>query len=332
MIFLARHLEPFLDQAANGLQWLTEEIRPARQITVKEGPDGTWTNVGGQASAPIGSLADTHLKALLDESHFLLVDLTLPIAAKSYIDDIVASRIDLITPWARENALFGVTLVSETATTFTVLVAATSKEIMHQKIDGLMRLRPRSLTIRLMARAKSAPIIITLPIATGKTRLPTKRRTTLTKIFYGSLAVAGVLIAMSALITLYLNAEHTRLQAEIRSLRAALTPQVSNEGGIRDPVMRMADAKRTQRPMVDILAQLATILPDDTYLDTIDLTTGEIRIEGQSQQVADLPHIIAQNTIFSKISFTAPTIKREGRRGDLFEVGIKIANHGSDVP
>lgn len=332
MIFLARHLEPFLDQAANGLQWLTYEIRPAHQITVKEGPGDTWINVAGGAFAPTGLFTDTDLIALLDESHFLLIDLTLPIAAKSYIEDIVASRIDLITPWTRENALFGVAFVSETATTVTVVIAATSKEILNQKIESLIRLSPRTLTIELTARAESAPKIITLPIARDKTRLLAKRRATLAKIFFGSLAAASILIAVSGLSTLYLNAEHARLQSQIRSLRTALTPQSSNETVIRDPIMRMANAKRTQWPIVEVLTQLATILPDDTYLDSSDLTTGEIRIEGQSQQVAELPRIIAQNTLFSEISFTAPIIKREGRRGDLFELSIKISDRESAHP
>lgn len=332
MSVLARHLEPFLDQAANGLQWLTDELGSSLQITIKEGPDGRWTDLEGRAFESAAALSDTDLTVILDESHFLLVDLTLPIAAKSYIDDIVASRIDLITPWTRENALFGVTLISETATTVTVLVAASSKEILNQKIDQLTRMSPRTLTIRLTARAKSAPKIITLPIANGKTRSPAKQRTTLKELFFGSLAAAGFLIVVAALSTTYLNAEHERLQSQIRSLRATLTPQSSNEAVIRDPIARMADAKRNQWPMVDLLAQLAAILPDDTYLDTVDLTLGELRIEGQSQQVAELPKVIGENKTFSKITFTAPTVKREGQRGDLFELSIKIAHRGNTVP
>lgn len=134
------------------------------------------------------------------------------------------------------------------------------------------------------------------------------------------------------LATLYLDDERARIQSEIQSLRTSLGPQLSSGTTSHDPVQRMSDVKKNHWPMVELLAQLAATLPDDTFLDAVDINSSDIRIEGQSQNVAELPRILGQNAAFSEIAFKSPTIKREGVRGDLFELGIKIADRGERRP
>ena len=332
MNFLARYFDPFLDQAADGLQWLSKQLRPAHQVYLKEGLNGDWIGADGQPISARQTFEGSDLTVVLDERNFLIVDLTLPVAAKAYIDDIVASRIDLISPWTRQNAVFGASLVSETSTAITVTVAASSKDSINRKIDRLRRLQPQSLTILVTARAKTSPTVITLPIAGIKANSPAKRRALISRGFYSSLVAMGILIAACFVARLYLDAEHVQIESQIHALRATLNPQSLDDAVVRDPVLRMTVAKKSRWPMVDLLAQLAATLPDDTYLNSIDLISGEMRIEGQSKNVAELPRILGQNTAFSEIAFTAPTIKREGRGGDLFELGFKVSDRGSSVP
>ena len=82
----------------------------------------------------------------------------------------------------------------------------------------------------------------------------------------------------------------------------------------------LAIEKARQPSMVLLLNELTRLLPDDTYLERLNATRGEITLSGQSSQAAKLVEILQASTLLRSPSLSGP-IQPDARTGkDRFNI------------
>lgn len=329
---LAHHLNSFFDAAAESAYWLLREIKPADPVILHESQGGGFTDALHQHITDFSQFHDRDLVVRLSDRHFLIIDLTLPLAAKAYHRDIIASRIDLISPWTQAQALFGTAIISEDEAIMALAVAIAARSSIDRLLEPFKALRLRSLAIEIRGRTPAHLFRIDLAYGGLATKNVGGLRSRIKNVFYASLLINSLVIGISSGLSFFLKNENAALQSEIRSLRASLSPQNDDATVTADPLRRMVHAKDTTWPIVEQLDTLSAFLPEDTFLDVIDLSNHTLRLEGQSKNAADLPRILAQSPRFTDIHFAAPTLKKDNSDRDLFELELTLVDRGGPKP
>lgn len=83
-----------------------------------------------------------------------------------------------------------------------------------------------------------------------------------------------------------------------------------------------------QAPLL-VLNELSTALPDDTWLEALQLRPGEATLSGQSKSAADLIPILQQSPLFEDVAFDAPIVKDDKTQREKFRIRLSIPHGGS---
>ncbi len=85
--------------------------------------------------------------------------------------------------------------------------------------------------------------------------------------------------------------------------------------------------KRRQKPAtIDVLHELTRILPDDTWLNRLDMNQDEVKIRGESSAASALISIIEASPLFSETSFGAPVTQNPKTQAERFVVTTRLAS------
>jgi general secretion pathway protein L len=82
----------------------------------------------------------------------------------------------------------------------------------------------------------------------------------------------------------------------------------------------LAIEKGRQPSMVQMLAELTKLLPDDTYLERLNSTRGEITLSGQSSQAAKLVEILQSSTLLRSPALSGPIQPDARTQKDRFNI------------
>jgi general secretion pathway protein L len=151
---------------------------------------------------------------------------------------------------------------------------------------------------------------------TPKRRLPRART-----LVYG--AIGFVVLAAAALPLWQLREVAVRLNEAVASLSPAAgrLPELTET---RDATLAKAqflvDRKIRHEPVGVMLAELARLLPDGTWLRSLQYRNGELTIQGYTSSASDLIPLIEGSPLFDSVRFGAP-ITRDHRLGkEVFQV------------
>jgi len=76
----------------------------------------------------------------------------------------------------------------------------------------------------------------------------------------------------------------------------------------------LAQQKRSQPSMVMMLDELTELLPDDTFLERLNVSKGELSITGQSAKAAQLVERLQDSTMLEAPALNGP-VQPDGRTG-----------------
>lgn len=321
---IAGYVNKALDRVTQSYSDVRDVIRPPNQIKLEEGHDGVWRQSGkvlrSSQDVPTGS----HVTLVLDPACFLIQTVVLPIGVKPYLDGVIASQIDRISPWKTEQAIFGSAVAAQTHSGLSVRVAVAARDEIERRISALRLTGIRSLTLHILSDfdGKPEPIEIPLPMTSA---LPlSKERRVIQSAFFAAI----VLLIFSELAQLVVantvDVQRDAVQRETVKLRETLSGAMVGRDLKGDPLARMVKSKSLTIPAVEVLDALSGVVPDHTYLTVIELEPGKLHIEGISTSVTDLPKAIAENAVFGDVMFSAPTAKRRDGAGETFQINIVV--------
>jgi len=99
------------------------------------------------------------------------------------------------------------------------------------------------------------------------------------------------------------------LQAEVQE--ATVAAQTGNQ--LRREVEKLVDGssyliekKQTALTVMQLLDEMTRVIPDDTWVNRIDMNNGEIQLQGQSATAAGLITLIEASPMFHDVRFRSP--------------------------
>ncbi|HTQ15199.1 MAG TPA: PilN domain-containing protein [Rhizomicrobium sp.] len=88
-------------------------------------------------------------------------------------------------------------------------------------------------------------------------------------------------------------------------------------------------ARQKLAPMtVSVLAELARILPDGTWLDEVEIGSGRVHIRGFSHAAADLIGVLDSSRVFANAQFGAPLVRNPAGNVEQFDIVADLRGAG----
>lgn len=251
----------------------------------------------------------------------------LPAESKQYLDGIVRHQLERIVPWRADNVLY--TYKAEPAgagdSRLLVTIAATARNLHAPLFSALGSLAPRR--VRLVYPAAPGGEVA-IPLDVGRAGGAHGER-----IRYGVIGVLAALclIALGGFTYIYIAGEQASAALEdneraVADLRKRLTAR-GGGAGVSEGAVILAQ-KKAAPPAVLALDKLSEALPDDTWLTELQISEGQVRITGTSQNVADLVPQIEAAAIFTEPTFFSPTTRLQDGTGDRFHLQMRLQNGG----
>lgn len=279
-------------------------------------------------------LRGSRIRITLRPDRFLWRPLDLPKRAVEFLDSMVRSQLDRLTPWTAQEAVFGSTAPTEIPgdRIRTTVVAAP-----RSSIDPLVRLAEswRAASVSLFAAETPAGSDAGQAVTATATRLIEQQlRGSLDvgrvgRMLTAVLIVATVAAALSLAITGFLGErfddQQRMLSQKIAERRAKF--RLGSQGGDNAALSSLLRRKQDTAADVMLLEALSRVLPDDTYVTELRIDKDRLQIAGVSQDAPALIGLIEQSPHFTRATFSAPTTRSADEAGQRFHIEAGIKPH-----
>ncbi|WP_407180560.1 PilN domain-containing protein [Bradyrhizobium sp. STM 3562] len=251
--------------------------------------------------------------------------LDFPSRAGDFLDGMIRSQIDRLTPWSAADAVFGWSPPVPTANDrIEVAFAATSKLKVRPLVQFVQALEAAAVAVHVAAEAGSGlPARITL--LDQSLRGVVGLAVNVPRLLRVTLLSAGVAAAASLLVDTYLGgslqSELEGLQHRIAQRRAALRLDAN---GATSGFGLLAKRKQTTPSSVMVLDALSRILPDSTYVTELRIEGDKVQVMGMTQDAPSLIRLMEQSPQFTRATFFAPTTRAANEAGERFHIEAHI--------
>ena len=342
---MASLLSHWIDDAALAIMSIGGAIRPTRkfQIVEQEGDafvaravrrrsarvlglplrfvDGQFVeDAGGRISSRLGG---GQIEIVLARRRFVFRSLELPRQASGFLEAIVRSQIDRLTPWSPAQAAFGIAASAETlGGRIGVVVAATARSSVMPFVTGLEAFKPYSIIVSAAPDAGGERLTTVFSQATNRELSMLRVR----RMLVAAPTVAGLAAcaAFAAWLEVSANLEDSRLEISRQMAERRAELLSAGAGVFEEATAKLAKRKREAPAAVIVLESLSQALPDDTYLTELHVADSKLEITGVTREAASLIRIIEQSDQFRDATFFAPTTRAPVEVGEQFHIQAQI--------
>jgi general secretion pathway protein L len=308
-------------------------VRTDGKVAATGGADG-WLQLSDlRAGGPSPSQFEVAVKGsrvelTLRPERFIFKTMELPSRAAEFLNGVVRSQIDRLTPWSADHAAFGVSAPAEAgAGRIAVTVAATAKEMLDpylQMFTGLGACAVKISTRPIEAGPDAPAIAVVERNVGGVLDVRLARRIALGGLVLFLLVAAAANIA-SAMVVRGLQAHQDELARQIAQIRAAALASRNASGDPKIVAEQALVRRRNETPSAVIALEiLSRILPDSTYLTELRIDSDKVRLTGITHDAPDLIRLIEQSHHFSKATFFAPITHSPSEPGDRFSIEARM--------
>jgi general secretion pathway protein L len=271
-------------------------------------------------------LRGSRVEVLLKPDHVLFRTIDFPKRAVDFLDGMIRTQIDRLTPWTANEAVFSWSAPTDAANERIMLtLAATS----NKKVEPLIRLASGQ-------GAAAVAAYVEPPAGEG----PPERLKIFDKSLRGAigpkidvprllrivLLCSGLAVVAVLAVATYtdgaLDGEQQQLQRQIAARRAALRLNQNTAAG--SALNLLAKRKQTTPSSVMVLEAITRALPDGTYVTELRIEGDKIQVVGISQDAPSLIRLMEQSPQFSRATFFAPTTRTQGDPGERFHIEAHI--------
>lgn len=262
--------------------------------------------------------------AVVPISRVLSRNLPLPRAAHDNLRSILAFEIERLTPFTSDAVCFsyGVTDLDSRRETMIVALRVALATDVRALLEQMAALGIRPHAVRFLdqdLRIAELP-----PGFAGKP--PRSRRV---RVRWRLALVAGALLLLNLYAPLAIQRIRTgRLEHALTELRtqAATRQQAIGAAARATEALRFLAAQRAAHPpIIALLADLSTQLPDDTFLARLTIADGKLQMQGQTIDAARLVPLIEESDRFEGTAHTAPINQNPATRTASFQIGATVS-------
>ena len=252
--------------------------------------------------------------------------LALPLATEPELDRVIAYEVDRISPFSGTEVAWTYAVVQRdrAAGRLLVRVALVPLAKMQPVLDRLRRLGATPASV-LGPRDGGGWWSISL-LPAGRTEgSPGLRRLAL------SLAVCCAVLAFAAVVLPFALQEQALREAEARIERER--PSVAEADALRRRVVERAGGGNALAAeaariggMLDIIATLTTLLPDDAHLTSLTIRQRVVAMTGRTPSAARLIPLLTSDLTIRNAAFAAPVTRIGGTREDQFSIRAEFGS------
>jgi general secretion pathway protein L len=275
----------------------------------------------------LAALPGSTIECRLASEQVLFRQLDFPKQASGFLDGMVRSQIDRLTPWAAGDAVFGFNAPREAPNErLELTLAATSRTALMPLVQLADRVGAASLTVNVDAEVDGRPEPESISVfAVGLRSEIAGDRDLAKSLRYGLLGVAGataLTLVASMVIGNSLDSELQDVQARIARQRAALRINAGAGGASAESLL--ARRKQTTPAAVLVLDAISKIMPDTTYVTDLRVEGDRLQVAGLTKDAPMLIRLIEQSPQFSRATFFAPTTREASEPGERFHIEAHI--------
>jgi len=279
------------------------------------------------------TLRGSRLDIRLRPQRFLFRPLDLPRRASDFLDAMIRSQVDRLTPWTANEAVFSWSAPVETAADRIRLTVVAAPKT---KVMPLIRLAETWSvgSVTLYAGPDDGPA------ATSETKVFEKRMrgaldvAPVRRILTIVLLVVGVAAALSLVVADVvggqLDLQQQQLSRRISERRAAMRANAGNSGDSAQ--MILARRKQNSPSSVMVLESLSEILPDNTHVTEFRVEKDKLQVVGITQDAPSLVRLLEQSPQFTRVTFFAPTTRSQNDPGERFHVEARLKPYFGPSP
>src|SRR5262245_46417720 len=337
----------WIDSVAATVLGLLGRFASRRTVQFVEEERGTFVLKGGPASARLlpdpvriadGQVAETlpekvaallrgsRAELVLRADRFLFRPLPLPKRAGEFLDGIVRSQIDRLTPWSANEAVFGWAKPEEEGgDRMVVTVAATARAFVMPYVQALARLGIKSIGVSTLLPGPDAVPVKVLDQQGHSALDPQQVRTALLATILVAALGAAAAVAAGSVIGKSLQQQQDALARQIASRRAAALG--GREGSLDAATAALRGRERRKddsAAAVTLPEQLSQTLPDHTYVTELRIEGDKLRLVGITRDAPSLIGLIEQTRQFTRATFFAPTTRSPNESGERFHIEAHI--------
>jgi len=260
----------------------------------------------------------------LQPSEVVQTRLTVPGAARDALEPILRNQIERLAPWPAEKALFAyeVTVANESGT-LEVALAVAGRSLVEGLVAELDNLGCAPGVVDYGTDVDAEPRFNLLPGRPEETRRSGRLLVSLVGILLVVCLVAG---AVGTIGLMGSKRELSALSLKLEELRARASADLPSQANVRRQRRQawLAAEKLAQPSMAIMLEALSRALPDDAWLNRLEVEQGIARLSGYAINAAALIAPIEAAGHFTDVQFSAPTTRTEGDNQESFTITAKI--------
>jgi general secretion pathway protein L len=317
---------PQIELAGESNGVLTARLKSARKGPPL--PDVSFRISGGRPTPALpadwqAAFRGSQVATELAPDHVLFRPLDFPKQAADFLDGMIRTQIDRLTPWSADEAAFGWSAPAPSGQErIELTLAATSKQDIEPLVQFASGLGAQSLTAFASPAAGGgqAKIKVLDQSLRGAAFHGLDTSRTLRAVLLSAAAAA----ALSLLAGLYFgdsfDTEQQQLMRRISQRRAAL--RLGPDGGSAFGLL--AKRKQSSPSTVVVLEALSKALPDDTYVTELRIDGDKVQVVGMTQDAPSLIRLIEKSPQFARATFFAPTTRAQNAPGEQFHIEARI--------
>jgi general secretion pathway protein L len=335
----------WIDDVAAGLALLGAMLRRSHRIELVEQVDGSFLVVDMRKPAaergdapslcldeseiadPVSPqtrslLARSSVDVMLAPSRFIFRSLELPQGARQFLDGVVRSQIDRLTPWSANEAAFGWSEPTDAGNgQIAITIAATARSLVAPIARAAMAARANQ--VRMSTRIGEGQKLV-IPVFAEDIGVGDEGQGLLRGIVAG-LALSGFAFTVSLGAWLVVGGSGDARLAEFQNRIAERRSELMNRRGpAAEEALKALQARKWATPSaVMVLEALSKTLPDEAHLTELRIESGKVQIAGLATDAPALIRLIEQSRQFTQATFFAPTV-RGSSGGQSFHIEAHI--------
>jgi general secretion pathway protein L len=273
------------------------------------------------------------LALTLPPTRVLRKTLTLPLATEENLRQVLEFQMEQHTPYSAAKLYFGYQVTGRDFERgqLTVEFAATPREAVDAAIKtlGSLALPVRAVFATDMLTAGN--LVNLLPAELGKSSSVLRHGANpwlaaLVALLALTAVAMPVVIKREAVVQLLPWVEKGKKAAEtVDTVRRELSARVDKHNYLLE--------KRQSTPtVIQALEELTRVLPDDTWVQTLDIKGKELQIQGETASSVRLIGLFEQSSMFREASFRSPLTKGQSNGTERYQLALQIRPVAAAAP
>ncbi len=280
----------------------------------------TYTFKGGEQVATVETQAEA---VMLPDELVLSRELTLPLAAQSNLDAVLAMEVAANSPFPADDTVYGWTLGEPRGDSLVVVLVLCARSSVMEYIASQFDSHERT-AYEVWARASNQAVMVQ---GFGEAGRGERYRKKLVRMGLALAYCMGMLVVCMALSTgfKYLELRKTEEAFEGAKQTAARAVSLRNRLATANETIERANSLLSAHPDVyNELSAISRLLDDNTFLTQVDVRPGSIRIDGQSPNASAVMQQLTDAANYDGVKATVGIRKvgRDGMERFVFELTL----------